>query len=596
MERIEVKAGKMASNLESMLDRRALRRMAGARSFERGEEYFTDGQVGALVEHQGTIAAKVQGTRPYRVKLWVENGEMGFSCTCPVGADGAFCKHCVAVGLTWIDGSRSKAQGTTREKPAVTMQDVRAHLATLDKGTLADMLVEQAMEDDRLRQRLLMKAAKKGPKGLDAATYRRAIDEAVDTGGFVDYRGACDYAQGIEEVVASVGELLKGGHAAEVIELAEHALRAVEEAIESVDDSDGHMGGILERLQEIHHKACKKAKPDPETLARRLFEWELRTDWDTFHGAAQTYERILGEKGLAVYRKLAEAEWAKVPALGPGREDSQKYEKRFRISHIMETLAGLAGDVEAVVAIKQRDLSSAYSYLQIAETFKGAGMHDQAREWAERGVKAFPARTDGRLREFLAGEYHRLKRHDEAMALIWADFTESPVLEGYRILKAHADRIGLWKLWREKALEHLRETIAKAKGGRKDDGWGRYVAADHSDLVRIFLWEKDVEAAWREARAGGCSDSLWMELAGKREKDHPEDVLPIYQRQVEHTLNRKNKQAYREAVALLREIRVLTVRIGDETRFTRYLASVRAMHKPKRNFMKLLEGVFAISR
>src|SRR4030067_63530 len=104
----------MASNLETVLDRRALRRMAGARSFERGEEYFTDGQVGALVEHQGTIAAKGQGTRPYRVKLWVENGEMGFSCTCPVGADGAFCKHCVAVGLTWIDGSRAKAQGKNR--------------------------------------------------------------------------------------------------------------------------------------------------------------------------------------------------------------------------------------------------------------------------------------------------------------------------------------------------------------------------------------------------------------------------------------------------------------------------------------------------
>jgi len=105
-----------------------------------------------------------------------------------------------------------------------------------------------------------------------------------------------------------------------------------------------------------------------------------------------------------------------------------------------------------------------------------------------------------------------------------------------------------------------------------------------------------VEAAWREAGAGGCSDGLWMELAGKREKDHPEDVLPIYQGQIERTLNRKNNQAYREAVVLLRKIRGLTVRLGDETRFTRYLASVRAMHKPKRNFMKLLGGEFEISR
>jgi uncharacterized Zn finger protein len=223
-------------------------------------------------------------------------------------------------------------------------------------------------------------------------------------------------------------------------------------------------------------------------------------------------------------------------------------------------------------------------------------MRDQAIEWAERGVKAFPVRTDGRLRELLAREYHRLKRHDEAMALIWAEFTESPALDRYRILKAHADRIGLWNHWREKALEHLRVTIAKAKDGRKDDGWGRYVAADHSDFVRIFLWEKDVEAAWREAHAGGCSDGLWMELAGKREKDHPEDVLPIYRRQIERTLNRKNNQAYREAISLLRKIRDLAVRIGYETRFTRYLASLRAMHKPKRNFMKLLNGEFEISR
>lgn len=586
----------MASNLESVLDRRSLRRMAGARSFERGEEYFADGQVGALVEHQGTIVAKVQGTRLYRVRLWCESGELGFMCTCPVGADGAFCKHCVAAALVWIEGRHPAAHGKSRSKPAVTMQDVRAHLATLNKGTLADMLIDQAMEDDRLRQRLLMKVARKGPKGLDVATYRRAIDEAVDVDGFVDYRDACDYARGIEEAIDSVEELLKDGHAAEVIELAEHALESVEDAIESVDDSDGHMGGILERLQEIHHKACKKAKPDPETLARRLFDWELRTDWDTFSGAARTYADVLGEKGLAVYRKLAGADWAKVPVLGTGRDDSQKYGKRIRITHIMETLASLAGDVEALVAIKQRDLSSAYSYFQIAETCKGAGMHDLALEWAERGVKAFPVRTDGRLRELLAREYHRLKRHDEAMALIWTEFTESPALERYRILKAHADRIGLWNPWREKALEYLRETIAKAKDGRKDDGWGRYVAADHSDFVRIFLWEKDVEAAWREAGAGGCSDGLWMELAGKREKDHPEDVLPVYKRQIERTLNRKNNQAYREAVALLRKIRGLTVRIGDETRFTRYLASVRATHKPKRNFMKLLGGEFEISR
>jgi uncharacterized Zn finger protein len=255
----------------------------------------------------------------------------------------------------------------------------------------------------------------------------------------------------------------------------------------------------------------------------------------------------------------------------------------------METLARQTGDVEAVVAVKKRDLSLAYHYLQIAETYKNSGKHDLAMEWAERGVKVFPERTDSRLREFLAGEYHRRKRHDEAMALIWVEFTDSPNLEQYKKLKAHAERIGQWESWREKSLVYLREQIASAKNESQKNRWAWYSKADHSELVRIFLWENDVEAAWREAQDGGCSNNLWLDLAAKRDKDHPEDALPIYQRQIEPMLDRKNNEAYVEAIGLLRKVRELMVRLGREPDFTSYLGKVRGTHKPKRNFMKLLD-------
>jgi uncharacterized Zn finger protein len=580
---------KASSPFAAFLERSALHRMGGARSFERGEDYFLNGQVKALAENEGTITAKVQGTRPYRVKLWIEEDDLEYSCTCPVGADGEFCKHCVAVGLRWLENIEQRNSENGEQASGVTMKDVRTYLSGQDKSALVNMLVEHAMEDDRLRQRLLMKTAKKGDKGIDLITYRYAIDEAVEVDGFVNYRSAYEYAIGIDEVIDSVEELLKEGYADEVIELAEHALEAVEEAMGSVDDSDGNMGSILERLQDLHHRACKKAKPDPEALARRLFEWELRTDYDTFYGATEIYADVLGRKGLAVYRTLAEAEWAKVPALGPGRDDPEKYAKRFRITHIMETLARQTGDVEAVVAVKNRDLSLAYHYLQIAEIYKNARKHDLAMEWAERGIKAFPERTDSRLRDFLAQEYHRRKRHDEAMALIWAEFTESSSLEQYKKLKDHAQRIEQWESWREKALDYLRSEIARAKDQRHKNRWPWYHHADHSDLVRMFLWEKDEQAAWREAQEGGCSNDLWLELAAKRDKDHPEDALPIYQRQIEPTLNQKNNQAYEETISLLRKVRELMVRLERKDEFTNYLANIRATHKPKRNFMKLLE-------
>lgn len=581
---------KPSSTFASLLDRSNLRRMAGAASFERGEDYFANDQVKRLSEEDGVLAARVQGTYPYRVKLWLDGKDLDYSCTCPVGADGEFCKHCVAVGLAWLEGSRRNLPSGKAEKPAVvTKDDVRAYLKGQDKDALVDMLVEHAARDERLGQRLFLKTAKNTAKGINLASYRRAIDEAVESDGFVRYRDAYSYTQGIDEVIDSIEELLKEGNPAAVIDLAEYALVAVESAMGSIDDSAGHMGSILERLQELHLKACKKAKPDPESLARRLFGWELRTDYDTFYGAAETYGGVLGEKGLAVYRQLAEAEWAKVPALRPGFDDREKYGKRFRITHIMETLARRSGDVEALVAVKQRDLSLAYQYLGIAETYKRAGEHDEALEWAERGVKAFPERTDSRLREFLANEYHRRKRHDEAMALVWAEYTESPVLSEYQNLKTHADRIGAWKSWRDKALEYLRLQIAEASSGRRKDRWPAYREADHSELVRIYLWEKDIESAWREAQEGCCSNSLWLELAGKREKEHPEDALSIYQRQIEPVLDRKNNEAYEEAVDFLRKIRELMVRLGRESEFTDYATKLRAAHKAKRNFMKLLD-------
>ena len=583
----------MSPTRSGALNPNALRRMAGPPAFERGENYFAEGRVHALTVLERTASAKVVGSREYRVKVWIEDDVIESSCTCPVGRDGAFCKHGVAVGLAWLEETsipKARASKSKKPKATVTMEDARAHLAGQEKKALVEMLMEQATTDDRLRRRLLMKASRTGPGAPDLAAYRAAIDDAIDTGGFVEYGEAKEYAQGIEDTIDSIEELLEDGHAAEVIDLAEHALAAVEEACGSIDDSDGHLGSILERLQGLHLDACRKARPEPEKLARRLFEWELKTELDTFFGAADTYAGVLGTKGLAAYRRLAEAEWARVPALEPGRDDPEKFGKRFRITHIMETLARRTGDVEAVVAVKKRDLSSPYDYFQIAEAYRGADKHDLALGWAERGIKAFPTRQDPRLRELLAQEYHQRERHEEAMALVWAGFTESPGLDRYRDLKRHADRVDAWPVWREKALSFLRKTTAKGIAAERPVQ-RTWISAGRSDLVKVFLWEKDVEAAWREAKEGGCSNDLWLTLAAKREKKHPEEVLLVYQAQVEPALGRKNKEAYREAIGLLRKIHGLMARLGQQASFASYVESVRTAHRLKRNFVKLLERV-----
>src|SRR3972149_6176455 len=570
------------------LDTNTLRRLAGPRSFERGESYFEDGRVGSLVEDKGKITAFVHGSSKYRVKLWNEDGNLEYECSCPVGQDGDFCKHCVAVGLTWLAGNEIKETNTPSSGSKVTFKDIRSFLLTQDKEVLTEMILDQAAEDVRLRNKLLLQAAGSKKEGTNLTAYRQAIDNAVNPDGYVSYYEMYDYSQGIDEVVSSISELLKRGKADVVIELCEYALRKVEKALNHVDDSDGHMGGILERLQELHLSACKKAKPDQEALAKRLFDWEISGEWDTFYGAVKTYSEVLGKKGLDIYRQLAEEEWKKIKPLGPADKDSDRYGRRFRVTHIMEDLAKQSGDIEALVAIKSRDLSNSYAFLNIAEAYKESGNREMALDWAERGLKAFPQKPDSRLMDFVAEEYHRQNPHDEAMKLIWRQFEASHSFHTYDKLKTHADKTRDWPVWREKALKAIREDLKRnMKVGKSP--WMR--GHNHSLLVEIFLFDKDADAAWKEANDGGCSDSLWLRLAEAREKHHPNDAIAAYQRMVNPIVDRKNNGAYEEATKLILKIKALMARTSEETKFASYLNSIKAAHKPKRNFMKLMERI-----
>lgn len=568
-----------------------LRRLAGPQSFDRGEQYFTRGLVRSLSEYEGTITAKVKGTHTYSVKLRQNDGALEHSCTCPMGDEDIFCKHCVAVGLAWLEtGNNSKGTIKRKGSPAeVSMKDVKGHLESLDKDTLIDMIVQRAQDDDLLREKLFMQAAKKMQGGRNLHAIKKIIANAIDPGGFIDYYSMREYAGNVDNVLDTLESMIKDGQAADVIELAEYAIEGVEAALQSVDDSNGEMGDILYRLHELHLAACRKARPDPVQLAKRLFEKEANSDWEAFYGAAKTYASLLGEKGLAVYRDLAEEKWKKLKQLGPGKEEGERSHRRFNITHIMETLAELTGDVEAMVEVRKKDLSYAYHYLQIAELYKKSGKHDKALEWAEAGLKAFPTRTDSRLRDFLASEYHRGKRHDDAMKLIWLNFAEHAVLETYRDLKSHADRPGQWPAWREKAISFIRVAIAKEKQKRASKSWA--FAPDHSLLVEIFLWEKDPDAAWREAKEGGCSERLWMKLAAGREKDHPAEAIEVYRKRIDPIVNRKDNRAYEEATALLRKIQGLMHRLKQDKEFADYLLGVRVTHKQKRNLMKLLDRI-----
>jgi uncharacterized Zn finger protein len=597
-------------SLRDLLDREALVDLAGSPAVKRGERYAKDRRVGPISEADGAIEAAVQGERRYKARIWEAGLRVRFECDCPVGLVGVFCKHCVALAIVWLDPSGDESAAaptlkpTSRRKAAAdTVDPVPAYLAGLSREALVDLIFSEAGRSATFRERLQLSAAASG-SSVDVKAFKQSIDRATSVRGFLEYRQVPDYARRVDHV-ADLIEGLAGGDGAEVaIGLAEHVLNRLEKALHKADDSDGLIGDLVNRLQDIHLLACKASRPNLQKLAERLFRWEMEGDWDVFRGAAETYADVLGEAGLATYRRLAEAEWVGVPFAMPARDGWPHHDSdRFAITYAMRALARALRDVDMEISVMSRDLSSAYSFLEIARVCRGASRPDEALAWAERGMSTFATRTDGRLREFLAEEYLARSRPEEAIALVWAEFTESPKIETYQTLKRFAEKIEGWPEWRSRAIDAVREKARLAAGvnGVRAVGVGpastreRWGSPPGSTLVEILLSDGDFEAAWVAAQRFDCHSHLWLALARRIEETRPDDALTVYRREIEVTLQVSERRAYADAIGLLRRVRGLMVALDREAEFAVYAAGVRADNSRRPTFLSLFDAVKLVS-
>ena len=252
---------------------------------------------------------------------------------------------------------------------------------------------------------------------MDLSGLRRELDAAILPGGFIDYEMAFGYARGIERVLDRVEELRNEGFPDAAIEAAEHALGLLEDALGQVDDSDGEMGAVKARAQDIHLAACEAARPDPVQLGERLARWALRSDWEIFLEAPSAYAGVLGQEGLATFEAVVDEQFQKLPRLAPGddEEDTDSWFDRFRPRFLKESLAALRG-ADEVVEVIAHDLSSPYQFFRAAEVLAAADRVDEALDWLSRGRAAF-GNADERLADMAADLHHRAGRHGRPLTL-----------------------------------------------------------------------------------------------------------------------------------------------------------------------------------
>ena len=113
------------------------------KSFERGRDYCESGMVESVVQRGNRLFAEVLGSEedPYHVGVAFHEGDFNASCTCPYDW-GGYCKHVVAVLLTWIHD---------RELVAIR-SPIENLLSNLDADELKTLILLMVESDPQLSE------------------------------------------------------------------------------------------------------------------------------------------------------------------------------------------------------------------------------------------------------------------------------------------------------------------------------------------------------------------------------------------------------------------------------------------------------------
>lgn len=557
----------MKAPRQPRFDVAVLREQAGAKVFARGEEYHRDGQVDLLSVERDRVLARVLGSEDYRTVLRRRGKKIEGECSCPAFRDWGFCKHMVATAL-----ATNAVADDGREEGPSALDRIRAHLEQKGIDALVEMVVDLAERDTALFRKLdiAATAASTGDVKRLEKQLRRAIDGATRTGSFFDYDEADGWIDNVGAALDAVAQLAEGRHADLAMKLALHAIDRIEEAIDEIDDSGGQCGALLERATDIHLVACRTAKPDPVELAGCLFSRELDDRSDTFLEAVAGYADVLGEAGLAEYRRLAAEAWKSLPP--PARKGAPT-EPPVRLVSILDFFAERAGDVEARIALRARDLSSPEAYLQLATFCLEQGRPEEALRHAEEGLWMFEdGAPDRELLLFVADRLMKAGRKEDAAVRLWKAFERAPEFELYQRLRSLGGKAA-----RDRALSSLDAQLAVSRPAQRGN-----VAAV---LTRLLIKEKMFDAAWATVRryphVGRQLVSALVEASGKT---HPHEALAAYAERVESHVAAGGNGNYETACRLIARM----AELRDAGSHTAYLEALKGRHRRKRTFIKRL--------
>ncbi|GAA3888113.1 hypothetical protein GCM10022381_32530 [Leifsonia kafniensis] len=336
-----------------MLTLTHIEQFADSASLARGRDYFQrDLVLSTTTRANGTVDRVVEGERPYRVKL----GARSWSCSCPVGARGDFCKHCVAVALAVVADAQPADAPPASGGASAGPEAINDADDGLDRTHVTETLPDA-------RKRI-----------LGMFRTRRELIRWDAVSEYVSFAYI-----GVEELRLSA---LSWGPA-KIIPLTEKAIAVVAKVVGRADDSNGEIGDLVGDLLALHAELYALAPPAPKKLVGWLIDFQFDGSQDFFTPDIADYTDALGVTGANLLLDRLDALEAELPP--PTDEWDSSSSTRSSIASNRERLAVAMGDPAGVIA-SFGDLTRSYRMHDLAKALIEVGAVDQAVDIAERGT------------------------------------------------------------------------------------------------------------------------------------------------------------------------------------------------------------------
>lgn len=565
-----------------------IRRQVGDSSIHKAKAY-TRLQTWSNLRTQGvSIKGECRGTAavPYRVEVAFDGEEIARAdCTCPVGG-GGHCKHVAALLLVFREHGDA----------FIEVEELDRALERRSPGELIALIRQMIRRVPELE--LLLDVPLPGSVGAatagDPEPFRRQARAAFQHAGS-DWNAVSLAARELHDIAATGDEFRERGELAAAAAAYRGVAEVALDGLESIHDDDGDLLDVIAACADGLAQCFEATASDDRTrrndLLRSLFDLYVI---DENHGglcAGDSILEVLVRRTTPAERQMVAA-WVRA-AVPRGHAWSDDY-RRGQFGDLLLRLEGDTLDDEEYLRVcremgrlddlverllrlervpearDELDAAPDHRLLALAEIFVQHALGDEAeRAVRDRAGRAKPVFA-GAMYDWLRGRAELRGDAGDANDLARRLFELDPSLSRYSDLRRLTPPED-WPGHRSRLIAQLERAEA------------------HRVLLDIDLLEGAPDRAVERLRREPSLQNRAVDVAKVIERSMPREAIELYASAAEELIEHRHRGAYQSACDLLRKVRSLYSKLGDDSEWAAYILTLRERHRLLRAFREELD-------